>query len=620
MNKVPLSSFQVTTKILDVIIDGNLSFEFAQLKSFQILLETMSRRKIVIPSTHKIKAQLGTNFDEIKSILTKHTAQQNDLCITTDVWTSHAQSYLGATLHFLNKSYGRESFLLAFKRLYGRQTYDVLANQINNIMKDYGIELHQVTNIVTDGGSAFCKMFKEFGEAQDVSIVVTNDSIDSVELANENTIELTSENTVELTSEDTLTFAMQDEYGNEFTNEILNFDNESSNRISEVDHNYDNEYQNYFGESSSSFQPQPQPDRIRLPPQRRCKSHLLNLLPSDFEKHLDGIAKNAYKYTFDALHSLWAITRASSQAREICHEILELKLKFPCATRWNSFIDCVSQLNKPEIKGKLNDLITTLKNRLSSQTSMQLRLLNAKDFTLMIEYEKVFLPIAKALDVLQGEKNNSQGWILPVLFSMKQRISQIEGTNNISRDFKSLILRLIQDRFGHCFEFNSSNKDFLLSAASSPRFKLNFISNEEDKLFVKNLLVAECKKICKGRDDGCADIQIADCNLPEDDFIISFATSQSDRRNSLNNKVEAEVAQFLLDARTENHILNEYNYIRPVFFRYNATLSSSAPVERVFSQSALIFTPRRNRLSNDNFEKVLILKHNKKLMENKMKM
>lgn len=606
-----LFSFQVASKILDVIVDGNLSFEFAQLKSLQTLLETIGRRKIIIPSTHKIKSQLDLEYNKIKSTLMKHIAKQNDICMTTDVWTSHAQSYLGATVHFINESFERESYLLAFRRLLGRQTYDVLANEMNTIMKDYGIELRQVRNIVTDGGSAFCKMFKEFGETQDVSIVVTSDANNSVELTTEDINEVAHD------TEDTMTIVMRDEYGDEYTNEILNLDIEPGNRTSEADCDFDNELQNYFGECSSNSQQQArQPDRIRLPPQRRCQSHVLNLLPSDFEKHLEGIVKNAYKYTFEALHSLWAITRASSYAREICHEILGLKMKFPCVTRWNSLIDCICQLNKPEIQCKLNDLIAALKNRLSSQSSRQLRFLNSKDFTLMNEYEKVFSPIAKALDVLQGEKNNSQGWILPVLFSMKERISQIEETHNVNRDFKSLMLNLIQNRFGDCFEFNSSNKDFILSAVSLPRFKMNFISREEDKLFVKNLLIAECKKLCEESDDDCTDVQTADCSLQDDDFIISYPTNQSVRRNSLNNKVESEVSQFLLDTRTQSHILNEYNYIKPVFLKYNATLSASAAVERVFSQSALVFTPRRNRLSNDSFEKVLVIKHNKKLMEN----
>lgn len=100
-----------------------------------------------------------------------------------------------------------------------------------------------------------------------------------------------------------------------------------------------------------------------------------------------------------------------------------------------------------------------------------------------------------------------------------------------------------------------------------------------------------------------------------DDFIVSFTSNRIVRRNSINNKVESEVSQYLLDGRTNIEILNEYKYIKAVFFKYNATLSSSAPVERVFCQTSMIFTPRRNRLSDDTFEKTVFFKHNKKLTE-----
>lgn len=83
--------------------------------------------------------------------------------------------------------------------------------------------------------------------------------------------------------------------------------------------------------------------------------------------------------------------------------------------------------------------------------------------------------------------------------------------------------------------------------------------------------------------------------------------------NSLEQSVEAEVERYLNGDQQENKILNEYPYIREVYLRHNTTLCSSAAIERVFSQSALIFTPRRNRIHSTNFEYALLLKLNKKL-------
>lgn len=601
---------------MDVVIDANVSFQFSQQPAFRKLLETVSGRKVEVPTKYKLKLTLNAQHNQVKNELIERLSNQKHLCMTTDVWTSHAQSYLGVTIHFINGAFKRESYLLAFKQLYGCQTYDVLGNALKSIMSDAKITFSQVQNIVTDGGSNFCKMFKEYGASADT----VGFSMDEAENEAENeAVELTSENVracEEVPENSTRQWVILDEDGSAFLNEILNFDQQPTIATPESTMN-DDTIQDYFSEGSSLIQPEP--DRIKMPPQRRCQSHLLNLLSSDFEKALDGIPKAAYTKTIDALQTLWAVTHGSSHAREICKEILGLKLKHPNATRWNSFIDAIVQLNKKEIRSKLNELITALKTRLNSKNSKLLRTLTANDFIIMAEYEKVFLPVAKSLDVLQGDKINSQGWIMPVLLSMRQRVEETVTISNVGKDFKLLMLQLISNRFSQSLKFDMSTKDLIVSAASLPRFKLNFIKNDEDKAFARYMLLDECKILADERntvnenDENIENVQ----NAESDDFLISYAQNQNNRRLSIDNQIDSEVSQFLLDGRIENEILNEYKYIRAVFMKYNATLSSSAPVERVFSQTSLIFTPRRNKLSADSFEKIVFLKHNKKLLEEK---
>ena len=54
--------------------------------------------------------------------------------------------------------------------------------------------------------------------------------------------------------------------------------------------------------------------------------------------------------------------------------------------------------------------------------------------------------------------------------------------------------------------------------------------------------------------------------------------------------------------------LNSFPLIKYVSLKYNAATPSSAPVERLFSLGKLVFTPKRNRLSDQKFEKLLLLR------------
>lgn len=131
-----------------------------QLPSLRELLETTSGRKIKIPSRRKFMSTLNEEFKNVKSELKQILSKQKYLCVTADVWSSRAQSYLGVTVHFLNENFERESYVLAFKQMLQRQTYVELAKALNEIFADYGIKKGQITNIVTDGAVLSAKCLK----------------------------------------------------------------------------------------------------------------------------------------------------------------------------------------------------------------------------------------------------------------------------------------------------------------------------------------------------------------------------------------------------------------------------------------------------------------------------
>jgi len=72
-----------------------------------------------------------------------------------------------------------------------------------------------------------------------------------------------------------------------------------------------------------------------------------------------------------------------------------------------------------------------------------------------------------------------------------------------------------------------------------------------------------------------------------------------------------EHQEFLNDKDRDLSMLNRHQKVKQLFLRYNTALSSSAPVERLFSSGSLILSKKRNRLRNKLFERLLMLKTTK---------
>lgn len=226
---------------------------------------------------------------------------------------------------------------------------------------------------------------------------------------------------------------MQNEDGELLQSEILEFD-QSQPDGSSLD--------GYFSDNLEAETP-----RLKLPPQRRCFSHLLNLASQDFEKNLPQIAERAFIVSYNKLNALWHTVNRSSYAKSICKDLLKCVLKVPCETRWNSKFDSIKkifEITKRESnfeRNEINTLIRKLKSDLRSASHLQL--LDQSDLCVISKYVQVMEPVACALDTLQGEYNCSQGFILPVLLSMKHRITTLDENSNIGGDFKRTMLNVI---------------------------------------------------------------------------------------------------------------------------------------------------------------------------------
>lgn len=143
-------------------------------------------------------------------------------------------------------------------------------------------------------------------------------------------------------------------------------------------------------------------------------------------------------------------------------------------------------------------------------------------------------------------------------------------------------------RFGRLW----SDPSYVLAALTHPFFKSYWIENAKEKesahLKLKQLITQVLTPIS---DKSSASLTDDFLNF---DHVDTFKPDEADF--------------FLKDPDKNMKMLNKYPQIKEFFIRYNTTIPTSAPVERLFSQASLILTVRRNRLSDSLLEMLLLLK------------
>uniref|UniRef100_A0A671TQG9 HAT C-terminal dimerisation domain-containing protein n=1 Tax=Sparus aurata TaxID=8175 RepID=A0A671TQG9_SPAAU len=143
----------------------------------------------------------------------------------------------------------------------------------------------------------------------------------------------------------------------------------------------------------------------------------------------------------------------------------------------------------------------------------------------------------------------------------------------------------IKTRFAEVLESETA----VLAAVTLPKFKLRwlFITQpyDEDQLTGTNAPTHS----------------LSTDSAIEDEFF-SFEDEEDTSAS-----VESQVADYLKQGMDT---LDRFPLIKKISVKYNAATPSSAPVERPFSLGKLVFTPKRNRLTDKRFEMLLLLRYN----------
>lgn len=274
-------------------------------------MNALSGKNIPLPANSTFIGVLTKEFNETKADIIEVLRKAKKVCTTSDCWSSRAQHFLGVTAHIINEeTLERYSFLVAFRKITGRTTYDVLGQSLFDIHNEYGLNIEKLTHTVTDGGSNYCKAFRVYGNTTSGS---TLDETLNEESDDEMILESSDDEDIEIDDIEII--------GNELDLERIQIDSDFTqlDETSEVINGANN---------------------VVLPKQMRCGSHIFSLVSgTGFQKCLAPQTKKSLDVIFRKLRRVWSIVRRSSIAKEICQQICGRMLVVPNDTRWNSLYD-----------------------------------------------------------------------------------------------------------------------------------------------------------------------------------------------------------------------------------------------------------------------------------------
>ncbi|CAK6983564.1 AC9 transposase [Scomber scombrus] len=170
----------------------------------------------------------------------------------------------------------------------------------------------------------------------------------------------------------------------------------------------------------------------------------------------------------------------------------------------------------------------------------------------------------------------------------------------ILADLPEAVVTAIKTRFA---------EDAVLAAVTLPKLKLRWLRTQDRKDKAKASLLEECQKIDQDQQTGTS--MSTSTHRPSRDSAVEEELFSFEDGGDNSSTPECQIADYFKSGAKGMDSLNGLELIKNISLRYNAAPPSSAPVERLFSLGKLVFTPKRNRLSDQKFEKLLILRYNR---------
>ncbi|XP_077474228.1 uncharacterized protein zbedx isoform X1 [Stigmatopora argus] len=331
-----------------------------------------------------------------------------------------------------------------------------------------------------------------------------------------------------------------------------------------------------------------------LPTVQRCASQTLEQIVSeDFWRAVSqGPMCQLFYTSMSKVYSIWSKCHQLQVGMEAAEEVRKMALLVPAVIRWN-----VEYCALQKIVSLTERELTELSARLDVPR------LQPEEMDFLKEYVSVFHPLAFALELFQAEQKCYLGLVIPTVLSLKNKLSEHKDSSKYFGDAVVTIVRAIDTRFQELFASNEAR----FATATTPQFRLWWLAASEREDMC-SLLAMEASQV-----DPCDMIVVnTSQNLStiksEDDFF-SYGSPKL-AAHIQERGVTEEIRKYVEGTGKSLECLQDFPRVKQLFLKYNTTLPSTAPIQRLFSEMGNVATTQRNILTDDYFERIQLLRYN----------
>lgn len=351
----------------------------------------------------------------------------------------------------------------------------------------------------------------------------------------------------------------------------------------------------FYESVSALLEGEPEQDmRVFLPTVQRCASHTLEqIVTEDFWQALSqGPMCQLFYSTMAKVFAIWSKCHHLQVGMEAAEEIGKMALVVPAVIRWNVEYCALQKI-----------VSLSEQERTELCTRLEVPRVQQEEVAFLKEYVAVFHPLAFALELFQAEQKCYLGLVIPTVLSLKNKLSEQKEAANYFGDVIGAIVMAIDVRFQELF----ASMEAKFATATTPQFRLWWMAAAEREEMC-SLLATEASQI-----DPC-DLIVVNTSRnsstieSEDDFFSYGPVKPATPIQPWG--VMEEIRKYIEGTGKSLECLQEFPRVQHLFLKYNTTLPSTAPVQRLFSQKGNLITSQRNFLTDEYFERIQLLRYN----------